>query len=616
MPHISALYYYPIKSSAPVLTDALAIGEEGPVGDRRYLLIDLKGQMLTARTHPQLQRLKARYLAPLAEANQQADMDLSYPGLPPLEVRQAHFSLQPQPAQVWSDQFNALRTHPDYDAWLSQVVGQPVQLLWLGPRSDRLRVKLGKRVSFADGYPLLLISQASLDDLNLRANARMQMSQFRPNLVVEGTLAFGEDGWRKIRIGQVEFLVAKPCSRCIMTTVSAEDQRFHPQQEPLHTLKQYRQEASSGELMFGQNLIALNEGEIRLGDAVEVIETQAPAAYIDNAPRRRVLRCVERQAIARDFVTFWLEAEDGTSLADYRPGQHLPLAFDTAKGRLLRYYTLSSSPSRPGRYAISVKRIADGEASNALHDQLQPGQTLLAHAPNGHFYWQGKQPALLLSAGSGVTPMLSILRYLADQGEINDLLFFHQARSQADLPAWDELSTLAAEHPGLQLTALLSQPEGDWQGLSGRLSREHLQNLPQLPQRDVYLCGPQGFMQHAEQLLLELGLSKTQIYKESFSAPLPSTEQQAPCEVRIEVEGWGDFVGDNQSTLLEQAELAGFDLPWSCRAGVCGSCKQRLLSGKVAMPDAPGGLSEVEQEHGYILTCCAIPLTDVVISED
>ena len=162
--------------------------------------------------------------------------------------------------------------------------GEPVQLLWLGEESARFREKTGTRVSFADGYPLLLISQASLEDLNLRSDALHQMSQFRTNLVASGTLPFEEDGWKRIRIGEVEFRVAKPCSRCIMTTVEPGTDRFNALKEPLATLTRYRR-GEDGEVYFGQNLVALNEGWIEAGSEIEVLE-RARAPSTPTRPRK------------------------------------------------------------------------------------------------------------------------------------------------------------------------------------------------------------------------------------------------------------------------------------------------------------------------------------------
>jgi ferredoxin len=139
-----------------------------------------------------------------------------------------------------------------------------------------------RKVAFADGYPLLLISQASLDDLNQRLLANNQktvsMANFRPNIVVDNCLPFAEDGWQYIRIGEIEFKVSKPCERCILTTVNPENGIKDAKQQPLSTLKTYRQ-ADSGEVLFGQNLIPLTSGRINKGDKLTVSQSQQPPIF-------------------------------------------------------------------------------------------------------------------------------------------------------------------------------------------------------------------------------------------------------------------------------------------------------------------------------------------------
>ena len=219
MPTLASIHLYPIKSTAGMPLERARVTQEGLAGDRRYMVVKPDGTFITARTHPQLQQVVATPV--------EGGLQLRYPGLSPLALMEAAFSRAPQHTGVWGDRFTALHTGPEADEWLSRVTREPVRLLWLGEASDRFREKTGTRVSFADGYPLLLISQASLEDLNLRSDALHQMSQFRTNLVASGTRPFEEDGWKRIRIGEVEFRVDKPCSRCIMTTVEAGTERFN-----------------------------------------------------------------------------------------------------------------------------------------------------------------------------------------------------------------------------------------------------------------------------------------------------------------------------------------------------------------------------------------------------
>ncbi|WP_421234646.1 MOSC N-terminal beta barrel domain-containing protein [Aeromonas enteropelogenes] len=599
MPTLDSIHLYPVKSTAGIALTRARVTEEGLLGDRRYMVVKPDGTFITARTHPQLQQVQATPI--------DGGLLLRYPGFEPLTLQEAKFSLTPQATGVWKDNFNALHTHAWADAWLSRVAGERVQLLWLGEESTRFREKTGTRVSFADGYPLLLISQGSLEDLNLRSDALHQMSQFRTNLVACGTRPFEEDGWKRIRIGEVEFLVAKPCSRCIMTTVEPGTDRFNALKEPLATLTRYRR-GEDGEVYFGQNLVALNEGWIEAGSEIEVLETARAPVYPNAAPKKRELVCVAREPLARDLETFWFEAADGEPLPDYLPGQHLPISLDIKNERIQRRYTLSASPDQPERYSISVKKVVDGRISHWLHQQLQVGDRLLASDPAGEFHLGAGRSLLLLSAGSGVTPMLSIARTLGLRGELGDVHFMHLCRSEADIPAAHELHAMARQ--GMTLTLILSQPDEHWQGLKGRLADEHLKQVKELAGREVFVCGPHGFMADATARLQGLGVPAERIKQESFGGALLSLARpHQAVQLRI---GERAFAGNNQGTVLDQAHKQGVELPWSCRAGICGSCKQTLLEGEVEHPDAPA-ITAAERAEGKILTCCAVPLTDLVI---
>ncbi|WP_136067902.1 MOSC domain-containing protein [Modicisalibacter radicis] len=265
---LAGLYRYPVKSTAGQALERARVTEEGLAGDRRYMLARPDGTFITARSHPQLQRVVALPV--------DGGLALSAPGLAAMEAREADFAATAFATGVWGDDFAALTTTERLDDWFGEVLGEPARLLWLGPRSPRYRSEIDRRVSFADGYPLMLISQASLDELNTRMDTTQRMAQFRPNLVVEGTAPYAEDGWKRIRIGELEFAVDKPCSRCKMVTVDPALGEFMPRGEPLRTLAGYRRGAR-GKIYFGQNLIALNEGELTLDAPLEVLETR-PAA--------------------------------------------------------------------------------------------------------------------------------------------------------------------------------------------------------------------------------------------------------------------------------------------------------------------------------------------------
>ncbi|WP_043527657.1 MOSC domain-containing protein [Litchfieldella xinjiangensis] len=261
-PILSALYRYPIKSTAGEAHSRLAADEEGLSGDRRFMLARPDGAFVTARTHPQLQRVHA--------ALSETGLTLRHDALETLVVETARFERAPFATHVWGDSFSGLTTTPEADAWFERAIGEPVRLLWLGERSPRYRQAIGKRVSFADGYPLMLIGEASLAELNQRLPTPHRMAQFRPNLVVSDSLAYAEDDWHLLRIGEVELAVDKPCSRCAMITVDPATGEFLPGREPLRTLAGYRK-GPDGKVYFGQNLIVLKGGVLEVGACVEIL---------------------------------------------------------------------------------------------------------------------------------------------------------------------------------------------------------------------------------------------------------------------------------------------------------------------------------------------------------
>ena len=172
---------------------------------------------------------------------------------------------------IWDDNVSATHVSEESDDWFSNFLQRPVKLVFMsetGERSvDTKYADNNEQVAFADAFPYLLISQASLDDLNSRLSTRVPMNRFRPNLVISGTKPFEEDTWSKIKIGEIYFKVAKPSARCIITTI--DQQTGLRNKDPLHTLSTYR--TVNNKILFGQNLIALNEGALKVNDDVEII---------------------------------------------------------------------------------------------------------------------------------------------------------------------------------------------------------------------------------------------------------------------------------------------------------------------------------------------------------
>ncbi len=264
-PSLSHINLFPIKSCAPLTPDRAFVELRGLRGDRRWMIVDADGKFITARKHPRLVMVRA---TPNDEG-----LSLEAPGMAPRQLDPILDSAL-TPVKIWKDEVMARSAHADADAWISTYLGVPARFVFMADDCVRAvdsdYAHVGDQVSFADGYPILLISQAALDGLNGRLATPVQMLRFRPSLVVANTVAHAEDGWRSIRIGGVRFELVKPCARCVLTTVDPESGIPDAAGEPLRTLVSYRRFDNG--VMFGQNLIPRGTGAIRVGDEVSVID--------------------------------------------------------------------------------------------------------------------------------------------------------------------------------------------------------------------------------------------------------------------------------------------------------------------------------------------------------
>lgn len=263
---LTQLTVYPIKSTAGIQLSHAHVRHAGLAFDRRFVVSDMNGKFITARTHPRLLQVQAA-LSP-------EGLYLTAPQMPAISIEYSDLADSYRPVSVWADSVQAQSGPAHYDQWFSQLLDQPCCLLFFGEQSARQVSSHPQHpVGFADGYPLLLTSEASLADLNQRCQSPVEMAQMRPNIVVTGCQPYAEDQWQRIRIGSVEFELVSPCSRCILTTVSPETYLRDPLKEPFSTLKTYRK-GDDGQVYFGQNMIPLTEGLLRQGDPVEVLATR------------------------------------------------------------------------------------------------------------------------------------------------------------------------------------------------------------------------------------------------------------------------------------------------------------------------------------------------------
>lgn len=263
-PTLSGLFFYPVKSLRGIALERAPVGGRGIQFDRHWMVVDEDGKFLTQRKHPRMALIRTA-LTPGA-------LRLSAPTMPDLELALEPEGGEEATVQVWGDHCLARSAGAAPASWLSRFLGIECRLFFMPEQTERpvdpAYASAKDRVGFADAFPFLLISQASLDDLNGRLDQPLPMIRFRPNLVVAGCEPYAEDGWRRIRIGELTFRVAKPCSRCAIPTIDPETAEKGV--EPLRTLSRYRREGN--QVYFGQNLLHDQAGELRLGATVEVLE--------------------------------------------------------------------------------------------------------------------------------------------------------------------------------------------------------------------------------------------------------------------------------------------------------------------------------------------------------
>lgn len=260
---VSELAIYPVKSLGQMAVNSVRVGRFGFELDRRWMVVDADGHMIT-------QRKKSRMclIQPRVSGN---SLWLHASDMPDIEVLCSPDSSR-RPVTVWEDQCLALDCGDEIAEWLSQFLNMECRLVFFPDdeirQVDPVYAEPGDRTAFSDGFPVLLISQASLNDLNRRLAAPVSMRRFRPNLVVAGCEPFAEDKWKKIRIGEITFRIAKPCSRCVIPNIDPET--AEKSAEPNRTLSSFRRR--DNKIFFGQNVIADNQGKLELGMSIEILE--------------------------------------------------------------------------------------------------------------------------------------------------------------------------------------------------------------------------------------------------------------------------------------------------------------------------------------------------------
>lgn len=278
--YLSELNIYPIKSTKRISITDSEVLFSGLKGDRRYMLVDSQGVFVTARSHPALTLIKT---IPINGGLQVED----HTGTSTLKLYEETLCGRTLSVDIWETIVTAHEVSDEANKWFSNLLNLPVKLVFFGEQSMRYTSRrVTQPVGFADGYPFLLTCDTSLEELNETTAHPIEMSRFRPNIVIAGSKPFEEDSWKRIKIGDVIFENVKPCVRCIFTTLDPLTAQRSPKGEPLKSLVKFRLAGKEG-VTFGINLVAENEGKINVGDLVEVLEYQEPERYID----RRKSKC-------------------------------------------------------------------------------------------------------------------------------------------------------------------------------------------------------------------------------------------------------------------------------------------------------------------------------------
>jgi len=327
------------------------------------------------------------------------------------------------------------------------------------------------------------------------------------------------------------------------------------------------------------------------------------------------LICINRINETADSATFEFKKLD-EGLFDYKAGQFLTFEVDVAGELEYRAYSLSSTPSQPKSATVTIKRVEHGKVSNYLLDHLQTGFAIPAMAPAGEFTIEDNQVTpdiVLISAGCGITPCISIARWLLDTQQQVQIHFIHTARSEMDVIMAEQLDLLNTRHDNFQLTRIIKHTNNK-RDIPGKLNAEMFADLiPNITGKTFFVCGPEGYMDMVESLASEAGADMALFHKESFS---PTTAESDTQESTVHYQAISPqyaknfVIGENQ-TLLDALENEGLPIIAACRSGMCGSCKCKVTGKTESTSQAT--LTDKEIEQGYVLACSSKVKSDVVI---
>lgn len=348
---------------------------------------------------------------------------------------------------------------------------------------------------------------------------------------------------------------------------------------------------------------------------------------------RHEMRCVKVIDETRDVKTFCFTATQPLMFF-FKPGQFVTLELEIDGETVMRSYTISSSPSIPYSFSITVKRAPGGQVSNWLHDNMCEGCELAVHGPVGLFNCIDfpARKVLLLSGGVGITPLMSMARWWFDTNAEVDIAFVHSARTPADVVYKRELEHMASRVANFSLHLICETIENGqaWYGYRGYLDQSKIDIIaPDFLEREVFCCGPTPYMDAVRALLERNGFDMRHYHEEAFTQAPAKDVEQALEQADIAAEEAEALLSEDMlqvefanagksvrlapgETLHAAAANLGVNIPKACGMGICGTCKVMVKQGEVSM-NHNGGITDEDIAAGYVLSCCSVPETDVVV---
>ncbi|SDS84746.1 glycine-betaine demethylase subunit GbcB [Pseudomonas oryzae] len=347
---------------------------------------------------------------------------------------------------------------------------------------------------------------------------------------------------------------------------------------------------------------------------------------------RHLVRCVKVIQETADVRTFCFMA-DQPMVFFFKPGQFVTLELTIDGEPVMRSYTISSSPSVPYSFSLTIKRVPGGKVSNWLHDNLKEGDQLPVHGPVGLFNAIDfpADKVLYLSGGVGITPVMSMARWFFDTNGEVDMVFVHSARTPKDIIYHRELRHMASRIENFKLHLICEKYEiGEtWAGYRGYLSQKMLELIaPDFMEREVFCCGPTPYMNAVRRLLEANGFDMQRYHEEAFGPTPAEVREEAQEHAAEAAEAAQQPVGEQRlveftatgksvhikpgETVYAAAAKVGLHIPKACGMGICGTCKVLKTTGEVSM-EHNGGITDEDVAEGYILSCCSVPQGDVTI---